>query len=193
MEGWSREEGPRVNTHQPLSPAVLKVVFEAWGSVCSFPYEIALFHVASLIAFFGALRVGELMASSKKHGSRRALTLEDVQILSNSLEVRIRTLKTDQKGKGKIFSLAVCDDGELCPVAAMVRYLAVRGPSKGYLFCHADTSPLTRYQFWLVSGKAWVKLGLSGVQFGINSFRIGAASTVAAMGYTPEQIQGIGC
>lgn len=59
------------------------------------------------------------------------------------------------------------------------------------MFCHVDGSPLTRYQFWADTAKALRELGLDGVKFGTHSFRIGAVSTAAAMGYSVLRIQEI--
>lgn len=72
------------------------------------------------------------------------------------------------------------------------RYLAVRGEVSGFFFRHSDGAPLTRYQFWIVTARALESIGLSGVKFGTHSFRIGAASNVAQMGYPDSRIKDIG-
>lgn len=57
LKGWKREEGPRQDPYQPLSPAILLGLYEIWGSVCTSDFEVALFHTAAFVAFFGALRI----------------------------------------------------------------------------------------------------------------------------------------
>lgn len=57
---------------------------------------------------------------------------------------------------------------------------------------HLDGTPLTKYQSWVVTAKALEALGLKGVKFGTQSFRIGAASTMAVIGYSVAKIQEIG-
>lgn len=181
-----------MDPRQPLSPAILVGLSDKWGAVCNSEYEAALFHAAALIAFFGALRVSELVASSKRDTSDRALHLDDVILGTNTILIKIRRSKTDQAGQGKQVQLHGCDDPKLCPIKALASFLEVRGQEAGFLFIHSDGSPLTKYQFWVVTSKALASLGLQGVQFGTHSFRIGAASTAAAMGYSSTQIQGLG-
>ncbi|XP_015262016.1 PREDICTED: uncharacterized protein LOC107106395, partial [Gekko japonicus] len=72
-------------------------------------------------------------------------------------------------------------------------HFQIGGEGAGYKFGrHEDGSPLTKHQFWTVTTRALAKLGLSGVRFGTHSFRIGAASTAAALGYSPPDIQRLG-
>ncbi|XP_054852797.1 uncharacterized protein LOC129341561 isoform X1 [Eublepharis macularius] len=192
LEGWSREAGARQDARQPISPAILKGLVGAWQSVCLSGYEAALFHAAALTAFFGALRVGELVAQSRLDLSQRALLLQDVRFVGEKVSLRIRSSKTDQHRKGSTVWLGSCADAELCPVRGLRAYLEKRGDGEGLLFRHCDESPLTRYQFWSVTGRALAKLGLEGFKFGTHSFRIGAASTAAAMGYTDAAIRRVG-
>lgn len=53
---------------------------------------------------------------------------------------------------------------------------------RGLLFKHVDGTPLSRYQFSKVFLRALVSLNLTLRSFGLLSFRIGAASTAAALG-----------
>lgn len=87
------------------------------------------------------------------------------------------------------------------PVLLILGYLSTlgirrvpkdKGQSPGNLFCHGDDSPLTRSQFWSVTSKTFGKAGISGWKFGTHSFRIGTASTTAALGYGVDQIKGVG-
>ena len=81
---------------------------------------------------------------------------------------------------------------ELCSVKAMWAYLGLRGQEQGYFFIHKDGSPLTKYQFWELTDMALGKVEIQGLKFGIHLFRIGAASTAAALGYQPEDIKHLG-
>lgn len=192
LEGWRREEGPRKDPGKPLSPAILKGLFQQWRAVCMSEYERFLFHAASLIAFFGALRISKLVASSKSDLSGKAFDRDDVSVSSDQVHILIRSSKTDQSGKGRSLVLNTCDIAELCPVKALTQFLSVRKTGKGVLFCHVDGSPLTRYQFWVVTAKALRNLGQEGIKSGMHSFRIGAASSAAAMGYSVPRIQELG-
>lgn len=192
LEGWSREAVRQPDGRQPISPGVLKGLVGVWREICKSDFEAALFHSAALVAFFGALRISELIARSKSDSTRKALQRGDVAFTEGTVSIRIRGSKTDQKQKGATIQLGRCSDSELCPVTALGRYLELRGTEPGFLFCHEDGSPLTKYQFWAVTGQALARLGLQGVKFGTHSFRIGAASTAAAMGYPITAIQKVG-
>lgn len=192
LEGLRREEGPRRDSHQPLTPGILKGVYGKWSTVCTSPFEQRLFHAAALLAFWGALHVGELVAGSKRDTTGRALKVGDISLGNGRVTVTICFSKTDQAGKGRFLVLELCGDVELCPVLALQRYLEVRGQSAGFLFQHSDGSLLTKYHFWAITERALEALGLKGMRFATHSFRIGAASMAAAMGYSVPSIQGIG-
>lgn len=110
--------------------------------------------------------------------------MKDVSVAADQVQILIQSSKTDQLGKGRLISLETCGEVELCPVRALSQFLEVRATEGGVLFCHIDDYPQTRYQFWVVIVKALREIGLEGVKFGTHSFRIGAASTAAAMGYS---------
>ena len=192
LEGWTRKRGRVQDSRSPISPALLQQLGEQWGSLCRDDYERALFKVASLIAFFGAFRVSELVAAGKEDRSGLALQQRDVLLGDNGLELFIRRSKTDQAGKGKCLVLGQCSIGGICPVRAARAYMEMRGQKEGYFLRHGDKSPLTKYQFWRLTDMALQKVGVQGLHFGTHSFRIGAASTAAALGYSPEEIRRIG-
>ena len=73
LEGWSRERGRIRDDRTPVSPALLERVCKLWGSLCRDRYEEALFHAAALLAFFGAMRISELVAAGKSDVSQKAL------------------------------------------------------------------------------------------------------------------------
>ena len=81
---------------------------------------------------------------------------------------------------------------DLCLVKVTASYLRIRGAGQEYFFIHKDSSPLMKYQFWRLTDLALNKVGLQGLKFGTQSFRIGAASTAAALGYHIEDIKWIG-
>lgn len=76
-----------------------------------------------------------------------------------------------------MFLGSTCDD--LCPVAALLTYLIIRGGSPGPLFCHTDGRQLTKAEVIALMRKALVTLGIDSTMYAGHSFRIGAA-TIAA-------------
>ncbi|KAJ7324885.1 hypothetical protein JRQ81_017905 [Phrynocephalus forsythii] len=189
IAGWSRERGTIADDRFPLTPQLLVRMGAHWPRVCRDASEVSLFRAASLLAFFGALRVSEMVAASWGDKSFRALTVTDVTITTTCLTVRVRRSKTDQQGRGAVLTLGPCSVEAICPVRAMSDYLACRGPVAGYLFQHTDGTPLTKFQFGTLAGKVLQQLGVGSLRFGTHSFRIGAASTAAALGYPRGDIR----
>ena len=192
LEGWAREKGRVRDDRTPISPVILERLGEWWGTVCRDDYERALFQAAALVAFFGAMRISELVALGKGDVSRKALQYEDVMVMGDQIIIRIRSSKADQVGRGSQVRMGRCSRESLCPVKAVKEFMSFRGAGDGYFFQHADKSPLTKYQFWRLTDMALERLGVKNMRFGTHSFRIGAASTAAVLGYSIEQIKQIG-
>ena len=80
----------------------------------------------------------------------------------------------------------------LCPVVAVLSYLAVhRGPD-GPLLIHANGLPLTRDQFVSEVKKALQTAQIDSSLYSGHSFRIGVASTAAAVGVLAYFIKMLG-
>ena len=82
--------------------------------------------------------------------------------------------KTDQFGEGAFVFLGRAPPGGMCPVSALLAYVAARGSQEGPLFLWPNGAPLTRRQ--LVDGlrAALDKAGVESERFGGHSLRIGA-------------------
>ena len=80
----------------------------------------------------------------------------------------------------------------LCPVLAMVAYLALREKSQGPLFVRSNGNPLSR-AFLVDSLKgALQQCGVDPTNYNGHSFRIGAATTAAACGIEDATIKMLG-
>ena len=85
-----------------------------------------------------------------------------------------------------------CTHDELCPVAALLAYLAIRGDSAGPLFRFGDGRPLTRSAFRTRVKAALQLLGLPAARYACHSFRAGATTTAAAAGIEDSLIKTMG-
>lgn len=81
---------------------------------------------------------------------------------------------------------------DLCPVAALVGYLQVRGSGPGPLFQFRGGRMLTKPAFIKWTQQALEKLGYDKKGFAGHSFRVGAATTAAAMGIQDSIIKVMG-
>lgn len=80
----------------------------------------------------------------------------------------------------------------LCPMAAILNYLAIRGSEPGLLFHFKDCSPLTKSKFTASFRKLLDQAGINSSHYAGHSFRVGAASTAAARGIEDSLIQTLG-
>lgn len=157
-------------------------------SQCTSPYEGALFRACFSLAFFGALRVGELVPPSRTRAG--GLCEDDVVLCNGSLRVRVRRSKTDIFGRGEWLPLHVVS-GPACPVRTVSEYLQLR-PSGPSFLLHVNGAPVTRFQFQSVFKRCLSALGVCPERYGTHSFRIGAATEAARAGMSNSEVQRIG-
>ena len=113
------------------------------------------------------------MPTSSSYDPRQHLSFGDISVdsLQNPQLVRVhlRHSKTDQLGRGADIFLGRTDD-HLCPVAAILAYLAVRGDSAGPLFRRANGLPLTKTWFIAEVREALSVLGHNQCHYSKHSF-----------------------
>lgn len=88
---------------RPVSVAVLRAVLEHLGGVCSSAYEQKLFRAAFLLAFFGALCLGELASPSRSVAG--GVLWEDVVFTGASVRVENSTFQEGSGGQGGAFGV----------------------------------------------------------------------------------------
>ena len=145
---------------------------------------------AMLLAFHGFLRVSEYTAShTTKFNPMTTLSVHDVRIISPSaITVYIKASKTDPFRQGTTLRL-FANASHLCPVNALLPYLSAHPTGTGPLFQWHDGRYFTR------SGLAATLKKIKPqhiMNMSSHSFRIGAATTVAAAGYPRWLIQALG-
>lgn len=153
------------------------------GALCTSQYEATLFHVATLVAFFRAFQVSELVASSKKNSSGTVMKLTHLSLAHNKTYIVVWQSKTDQCQRGTLVEFGSWFDPELCPVRVLNESLKHRERGPGMVFQQSDGSPLMKHQSWAVTSHTLAKTGLAGQRFRTHLFHISAALTAAVMGY----------
>ena len=83
-------------------------------------------------------------------------------------------------------------NNKLCPVTALVAYLARWGNGPGFLFQFRDGKLLTKSRFVEAVREALGVAGLDPRAYAGHSFRIGAATTARACGLSDSTIQMLG-
>ena len=124
--------------------------------------------------------------------SRSMLSPSDVRVDSHSdptiISLHLHSSKTD------VFCVGVwvLVDGPICPVKALLGYLAIRGDSPGPLFLFEDGRVLSRSLLVEAVRATLQSRGYNVRHFNGHSFRIGAATTAAACGVPHSLIQTLG-
>jgi len=159
-------------------------------------HQNVMMWVASCTAFFGFFRVGEMTVTSQESFDQVVhLTVEDVTLDSRAnpsiIWLNVKQSKTDPFHKGVKLCLG-CTDSAVCPVKALLPYLAVHGSSPGRLFTLSDDTPLTRAGFKSLLSTALKQAGLDDTKFNTHSFCIGAATSAKAVGKADVHIQMLG-
>ncbi|KAE8588259.1 hypothetical protein XENTR_v10022432 [Xenopus tropicalis] len=189
VKGIKRGKRTR-DSRRPISFDLLGKLQGVLPKCCRSEYEVILFRAAFALAFFGALRLGELVSKSKSVPG--GLFFQDVQVTEDRVFIRLQRSKTDVLGKGKDIVLFKVDGGLACPVGCLHRFLKVRREGAEVFLIHDDKTPLTRFQFTNILKRS---LGMSGVipaEFGTHSFRIGAATEAARLGLGDHTVMQIG-
>ena len=160
--------------------------------ICSSPYEMIMFKCVFVLAFFGLFRISELVCQNKKDPSSKVLLISDIAFKEEKMKVTIRFSKTDQKGNSSTIVFKSKKGENLCPVQSMKKYIPERGHHDGPLFCHADGSYLSRFQFNKVLEQTVEFVDDTIYNVKSHSFRIGGATNAICKGIPYEQVQEMG-
>lgn len=193
LKGWRRQKAVAEDWRRPVSFTMLQDLGLILGKVCKSDYEVCLFKLAFSLAFFGALRIGELVSPSTVRAG--GLRNDDVNLFTDRVEFRLRRSKTDQVGKGRSVVLFAVAGTPVCPVYCLGQFRYLQGGSASVdapLLAHRDGSFLSKFQFVRVLRKAIRGLGLDESLYAGHSFRIGAATEAARLGFGEEVIKHIG-
>ena len=151
---------------------------------------------ACCLAFFGFLRCSEFTVPSQVgynpaiHLSFSDIAVDDYNNPS-TVVVSIKQSKTDPLGKGTTITLGATQN-TLCPIKALLPYLARRGSQPGPLFICENQHFLTQSAFRSHLMTLLDELGLDASCYNTHSFRIGAATSAESAGLSESQIKTMG-
>ena len=196
LRGARKEQsGIPKSTRLPITPAILAKMHQVWNQEPG-KWDHIMLWAACCVGFFGFVRSGELTAPEcGEFDPGQHLSYEDIAVDSRSdprvVSIRIKQSKTDPFRQGVTIFLGRTD-AVLCLVAALMSYLALRGPGGGPLFRFQGGVPLTRPRLVAAVRKALAAAGFAPKDFAGHSFRIGAATTAAACGVPVDIIKTLG-
>ena len=177
----------------PITPHILRLLYSRWSAQQSF--DNACLWAACCLAFFAFLRSGEFTCQSWTAYKPYMLSKDDIQIDNREnptmLQVTLRQSKTDVFGVG--VNIHVGKTGSyVCPVAALLAYMAIRPSTPGPLFLLECGIPLSRSVLVNRIRETLSTTDYDVSRFNGHSFRIGAATTAAQAGLSDSSIQLLG-
>lgn len=179
----------------PVTPAILLKLYSVLEHDPT-NFDNIMIWAASLVCFFGFLRSGEItIPSASAYDASTHLNPSDISVDVPSqptvVQLKIKQSKTDPFRQGVNIYLGATGS-TLCPVTALLNFLAIRGQADGPLFHYKDLTPLTKNKFTSSFRNILQRAGIDSLQYSGHSFRIGAASTAAANGVEDSLIQTLG-
>ena len=188
----SQDTGPH-HVHLPFIKAIMHQLQNVWAHATEDQYQVRMLWAACCLGYFGFMRAAEFTAEDPLEPASIQVSDAAVDSHSNPSMVRVfvRRAKSDPFGKG-VFIYLGKTNSSLCPVSAVLHYLAIRCSGEGPLLVHHNGSPLTRGQF-----VRSVRSSLSAAQiphqgYSGHSFCISAATAAAAAGVPAHVIKMLG-
>ena len=150
----------------------------------------------ALTHFFGFFRAGEItIPSATAYDSQIHLSWGDVAIDNPAsptcVRAHLKQSKTDPLGRGVNIYIGPATN-ELCPVQALLAYVASRGTHAGPFFCYSASMPLIKSRFIGAVREALQQVRLMPTNYAGHSFRIGAATTAAVAVIEDSLVQTLG-
>jgi hypothetical protein len=148
-----------------------------------------------LLAFQAFLRIGELATKNNNH--EKVLQRSDVSFIYSDhglagVSITLKHFKTNTENKPITFEIHSNPHSNFCPVSSLKQYLDHFGHTSGPLFQFISGHPVT-YQYITQHLRRTIAfLGLDPNLYKGHSFRIGAATHAASLGYSENYIQKLG-
>ena len=191
-----RKEG--VEKRKPITTDILLVLKGKLAEADMNGRDQRLVWTVSSILFHGAFRVHELLCKKQSSFDPDFTLLgRDVKLVTQGgrevLQLRIKAPKEQKVGKDVIVDV-YSTDSELCPVRAFKKWIKFKGKEDELpLFRFSSGIPLTGKKFNEVV-RDRLKGEVENIEklFSSHSFRAGAASMMAAIGYSDDDIKAVG-
>ena len=191
-----RREG--IQKRKPITTDILEKLKEKLSEAEMSGRDQRLVWTVSSILFHGAFRVHELLCKKQSsYDPDFTLLGRDVRIIEQGgrevLQLKIKAPKEQKTGKEVIVDV-YSTDTELCPVRAFRKWSRYREKEEEQpIFRFSSGVPLTGKKFnEIVRERLQGEVESIEKLFSSHSFRAGAASMMAAIGYSDDDIKAVG-
>ena len=141
LKGVHRAEGPSDSSDKrlPITPTILGTLLEVWSVNDKDRFESSMLWAACCLGFFAFLRAGEFISTTTEVSFLRPMDISiDCHSNPSYMKVHLQKSKTDPFGKGVDLFVGRTFQ-QICPVAAVLSFLAMRPPCAGPLFIHSNS------------------------------------------------------
>ena len=194
LKGYAKIN-PTLDNRLPITLPILEQLIHACEQTLSSCFQRKLIRAMFALAFFAALRVGEMTTTSGK-SSTNLLLLKQVFFLKDSADsivgIKLSMRNYKHSDTSRPTHIIIYKDKPVCAVTLLLDYLSTRGRNAGPLFCWPNNTAITRSYFAQCLSQALSFSGLDTNFYKSHSFRIGAASWAAAKGMSDAQIRTFG-
>ena len=193
MKREHAKRAPGKRARLPITPDILLALRGVWEARRK-QHDPIMLWAACCLCYFGFLRAGEITVPSEAaYDPGVHLNFADVTADSISdpklLRVKIKASKTDPFRQCVEIFIGRTGN-KLCPVSAVLSYLAKRGSDKGMLFRYEDRRLLTRDRFVASVREALSAAGIDCKSYAGHSFRNrrghSSRKTGPTTGYNPD-------
>ena len=179
------KQGKASHSRLPITPSIFRKLKSVWMGE-SPSYEAIMLWSASLTTFFSFCRSGEITVENEnKYDPSIHLSFIDVAVDNaespSVISFKIKCSKTDPGRNGFQIILGSTRD-DLCPITALLTYLAHRGQQPGALFQWRNDIPLSKFKFVEAVRRAMSAAHLLAQDYAGHNFKIGVATTAAMAG-----------
>ena len=148
----------------PITPDILQLLFASWSQAPRGDnYDATMLWAACCVGFFfGFMRAGEFTCSSLQAFDHSKLCPQDIAVDSHHdptiVTIHLSHSKTDPFSAGLTIYLGRTGC-PICPVSALLSYMALRGQHPGPLFLFQDGSCLSKQRLLSQINKALASQG----------------------------------
>ena len=175
----------------PITPEILRHLKNQWAPHAR-ETDYKMLWAACCVGFFGFLTAGEF---TTKPGEPPTLSPQDVAVDDREhptlIRIHLKSSKTDPFRHGVDIYLGRTGK-DLCPVGALLAFMAARPARQGPLFVYTDGTPLTRDRLVETVRRTLQQARISPAGYSGHSFCIGAATTAAHAGLEDSVVKMLG-
>lgn len=172
------------DTRLPITIEILKKLIDTVHYFTESIFATLLFKSMFSLMFHAFLRIGEATSSNNN------LQISQVSISPSFISLEFDKFK-HHAGPPVLLTIP-STNSKYCPVKFLTSYIRMRGNAPGPLFCDVSLSAVQPHYFTSILTRCLEWNGLQNLNIKPHSFRIGAATFAAMIGYSDIQIQAMG-